>query len=356
LLGFPFHDGYLGWSKRGGANGVEFGKRSLGDLGQIIVGDARYHKRRSSYYITMLFEEAGLPYQHDGSTRSIWASDRVKDILETYPTAPNQLPPEFIRLLRLVMDKEDVQSEDDPDRALALEVLNKPLRRHDFEAYWATDGLLYVRHQPTNTSSANPNPHKPFSAMELQRKKQLEEYLNQCSEDDLLEEVLYPLFRQIGYHRVTLAGHKDKNLEHGKDAWMRFQLPSQQMLYFGIQAKKGKLDASADSTKTNGPNTNIAVIYNQALMMLNSVIMDQEFGREVLVDHCFIIAGGEITKSARLWLGRNLEASKRSQVMFMDREDILNLFVVSNTQLPEGALPPEKKGGWLDEIDDDVPF
>jgi len=48
----------------------------------------------------------------------------------------------------------------------------------------------------------------------------------------------------------------------------------------------------------------------------------------VLVDHAFIVAGGEITKGARNWLGNKLDATKRSQIMFMDRDDILNLYVV----------------------------
>ncbi len=71
----------------------------------------------------------------------------------------------------------------------------------------------------------------------------------------------------------------------------------------------------------------------------------------MLVDHAFIVAGGEITKQARNWLGGKLDASKRSQVMFMDREDILNLYVVSNVPLPENASQVQ-----LDELDDDVPF
>jgi len=58
------------------------------------------------------------------------------------------------------------------------------------------------------------------------------------------------------------------------------------------------------------------------------------FGRRVLVDHAFIVAGGEITQAARNWLGNKLDALKRSQIMFMDRDDMLNLFVVTNLPLP----------------------
>jgi len=75
-------------------------------------------------------------------------------------------------------------------------------------------------------------------------------------------------------------------------------------------------------------------------MMLAHEIFDPETNRRVLVDHAFIVAGGEITKAARNWLGNALDASKRSQIMFLDREDILSLFVVTNLPLPAGALPP----------------
>lgn len=145
-----------------------------------------------------------------------------------------------------------------------------------------------------------------------------------------------PLFRHLGFHRVTSAGHKDKALEYGKDVWMRFTLPTQHVLYFGIQAKKGKLDASGTSKATN---VNVAEIHNQVTMMLGHEIFDPEIGKRVLVDHAFIVAGGEITKAARNWLGNKLDATKRSQIMFMDRNDILDLFVVTNVPLPDRAQP-----------------
>ena len=94
-------------------------------------------------------------------------------------------------------------------------------------------------------------------------------------------------------------------------------------------------------------NANIAEIHNQALMMLGHEIFDPETSKKVLVDHAFIVAGGEITKQARNWLGGKLDASKRSQLLFMDREDILNLYTVSSLPLPEGAIPVTP---FIDEI------
>src|SRR5690606_34371556 len=133
-------------------------------------------------------------------------------------------------------------------------------------------------------------------------------------------------FRQLGFHRITASGHKDKALEYGKDVWMRFVLPTQHVLYFGVQAKKGKLDASG--ARKDG-NSNIAEVFNQITMMLGHEIFDPETSRKVLVDHALIVAGGEITKQARNWLGGRLDGSKRSQILFMDRDDILNLYVTS---------------------------
>ncbi|MEJ7559377.1 MAG: hypothetical protein WKF66_13790 [Pedobacter sp.] len=100
-------------------------------------------------------------------------------------------------------------------------------------------------------------------------------------------------------------------------------------------------------------NTNVAEIHNQVCMMLGHEIFDPEIGKRVLVDHAFIIAGGEITKSARNWLGGKLDASKRSQIMFMDRNDILNLFIVNNVPLPKGAVQQDSS---IPGEDDDLPF
>jgi hypothetical protein len=201
---------------------------------------------------------------------------------------------------------------------------------------------------PINAAINLPDPHRPFTEAETKRKEYLIAYLNKASEDELIEEILLPLFRQLGFHRITMAGHKDKALEYGKDIWMKYTLPTQHILYFGIQAKKGKIDAAGVS---KSGQANIAEIHNQVLMMLGHEIFDPEIGKKVLVDHAFIVAGGEITKAARNWLGGKLDASKRSQIMFMDRDDILNLFIVTNLPLPNTALPKiESKRSEIDDL------
>lgn len=328
---------------------MKFKNRNLRAIAEMIIGDAEHFPYRSSSYITQFFEECDLDFVHDGSTRWAWTAERISELLQEPQPMANSLPDRFVHVLQVLMHKSDAE-EGDPDRSLALESLNKPLSREGFEAFYGEDNLLYIRHIGTKTISIATNPHRPFTPNEIKKREQLTEYLDKCSEDELIEEVLLPLFRQLGYHRITAAGHKDKALEYGKDIWMRYVLPTQHVLYFGIQAKKGKLD-SAGVTKSS--NANIAEIYNQVLMMLGHEIFDPETSKRVLVDHAFIVAGGEITKPARNWLGGKLDASKRSQILFMDREDILNLYTVSNLPMPEGAVPKPKS---IFDFDDDIPF
>ncbi|MCG7961634.1 MAG: restriction endonuclease [Candidatus Thiodiazotropha taylori] len=329
---------------------MKFKNRNLRAIADAIIGDNDKFHYRSSSYITRFFEECDLDFVHDGSTRWSWTVDRISELLDEPQFAPNTLPERFVHVLRVLMHKADA-ADDDPDRSVALGELNKPLAREGFEAFYGEDDLLYIRHIGTQTISIATNPHRPFTTDEIKKRERLVEFLDQCSEDELIEEVLLPLFRQMGFHRITAAGHKDKSLEYGKDIWMRYVLPTQHVLYFGIQVKKGKLD-SAGATKSS--NANVAEIHNQALMMLGHEIFDPETSKKVLVDHAFIVAGGEITKQAKNWLGGKLDASKRSQIMFMDREDILNLYIVNNIPLPERALPDSPTN--FCHSGDDIPF
>jgi len=318
----------------------------------MICGNGKaeesFFRYRSSSFLTEFFQDCDTDYEHDGSTRNYWVAETLRKILAEPQSNANTPSESFSRVIYTLMDQGDAVNET-AERKGALALLNTALVREGFEAFYAPDKRCYLRHLATNiVATASPNPHRRFSALELKKREQLISYLDNASEDALIAEVLLPLFRQLGFHRVTAPGHKDKALEYGKDVWMKFTLPTQHVLYFGIQAKKGKLDASGVSTAANA---NVAEIHNQVTMMLGYEIFDPEIGKRVLVDHAFIVAGGEITKPARNWLGNKLDATKRSQVMFMDRDDILNLFVVTNLPLPTGALakaPPLK--------DDDMPF
>lgn len=341
---------------------MKFKRRSLEALGELICGnlgsddpssglEPKFFPYRSSMYITEFFQELNTDWEHDGSTRHRWVANVLESMLAEPHDGPAHPPEIFCRVIDHLMDSSDTMDEG-PDRPNALKQLNGVLMKEGFEAFYGDDKHCYLRHVGTNTITVlEANPHRPFTATEVKRRDQLIAYLDRCSEDELIEQVLLPLFRQLGFHRITAAGHKDKALEYGKDIWMRYTLPTQHILYFGIQAKKGKIDSSG-VTKSGGAN--VAEIHNQALMMLAHEIFDPETNKRVLVDHAFIVAGGQITKQARNWLGNALHASKRSQIIFMDRDDILNLYVVTNLPLPAGALP-SSVNPWTSS-NEDPPF
>jgi hypothetical protein len=197
----------------------------------------------------------------DGSTRQYWVADTLEKVLKE-PHFSVTVPPEaFSRVILNLMDQEDIEH-DEPMRPKALAKLNSALVREGFEAFYAPDKKCYLRHIETHTVAvAGPNPHRPLSAQELERKESLVQWLVKCSEDELIEEVLLPLFRFLGFQRITPAGHKDKALEYGKDVWMRFTLPTRHYLYFGLRVKKGKIDAVG---RTDAQNANVAEILIRA--------------------------------------------------------------------------------------------
>jgi hypothetical protein len=329
---------------------MQFKRRNLRAIAEMAVGNAKFFTYRSSFYITQFFEECELDFTHDGSSRVPWAEDVLKTLLDDPQPGTNQLPERFGVVLRTLMDKREAADQDDINRSNALAALNVPLMREGFEGYFAEDGLFYVRHVESRAVSVPVNIYRPHTPAEIDKRELLITYLDGCSEDELIEEVLLPMFRHLGYQRITSVGHRDKALEYGKDVWMRYKLPTEHVIYFGIQAKKGKLD-SAGVTKSS--NANIAEIHNQVLMMLGHEVWDSDTNKTALVDHAFIVAGGDITKAARNWLGNVLDKSRRSQIMFMDREHILNLYIGHRLDLPNAAKPK-----FIDpwSIDEDIPF
>lgn len=314
---------------------MKFKRRTLEQIADMICGNfdqtQSFFIYRTSSNISKFFRDCDTDYRHDGSTRASWVYNTLEAILAE-PRVNIETPPDtFLRVIKVLMDWEDATNEG-ADRTEALALLNSALNREGYEAFYAPDKLCYLKHMVTNSVAIiAPNPHRPFSQLEVLRREQLSNYLDKVSEDNLIEEVLLPLFRQLGFQRITAAGHKDKALEYGKDIWMKFKLPTRNTIYFGIQVKKNKLDALGDS---KAKNSNIAEIYNQVLMMIVHEVFDPEINKHALVDHAFIVSGGEITKQAKNWLGNKLDTTKRSQVLFMDRDDILNLYVVTNLQLP----------------------
>lgn len=321
-----------------------FRNRTLRVIADQICGDTSYFTYRTGSLLQEFMEDCGFDEQFSG-TRRWWVVDRIRESLNDPAPGPHALPVRFTTMINHLMNPSDCVDED-RSRANALLALNDALRDEGFEAFYADDGGCYVRHTKSQTLSIAPNLNRPLSKEERATRDALESYLDSCSEDDLTTKVLLPLFRQLGFERITVAGHHDKALEYGKDLWMKFTLPTQHSIYFGLQVKKGKVDAAGITKRSN---TNAAELVNQARMALGHPVFDPAINKNVLVDHVYIIAGGNITKQARNFIVTKLDVEARRHIIFMDRSDILELFPTSGAPLPPEANPENS-------LDDDIPF
>ena len=311
---------------------VKFRKKTVHKIADMICGNnSEFFKYRTSSALSEFFEHCEMEqYVHGSSTRKWWVV-RVLDEILNLPSDNTALPGTgFQTVIQVLMDRADC-TEQDPEREAALKELNRTLVREGLEAFYAGNNLCYIRNTKTG-EEARPSPvvDRVLSKEESDRYARLEGYIESASEDELTEYVLVPLYKTLGFQRISITGHKDKAMEFGKDIWMKYRLPIGHWLYFGLQVKCGKIDAAA---KTK--NENIAEVHRQVTMMLGHKIFDPDINKERLVYHAIIVAGGEITKHARNWLGGRLDASQRSQIIFMDRTEILHLFIVYNVPMPD---------------------
>ena len=334
---------------------MQFSKRTLSNLAEMICGSVgggtgyqwENFCYRSSTYLTEFFTNCDLDYVHDGSTRKWWVLEVLEE-LNSKPASSPHLPPDvLVRVIQELLDPVKFVQES-LDREKAIEDLNTVLGREGLAAFTDKTGTAQLRNIGTNTQSTSLISHKKsWSRKEAKRREEITFYLSQASEDEFIEQVLYPLFRQLGFVRISITGHKDKSLEFGKDMWMKLQLPTQHFIYFGAQVKRNKLNSAGKSK-----NTNISEVLHQIRMMMDHPIFDPETNRKHLLDHVFIISAGEITKAAKSWLAEHLDTSSRRHILFMDREDIVDLIIKTNL-----ALPIEKEGAvTINREDDQLPF
>ena len=81
---------------------MAFRERSLDELADMVCGNFEAAKSlfryRSSSYLTKFFRECDTDYYHDGSTRSYWVAERLREIL----AGPHFAPTHFEHLLNVI--------------------------------------------------------------------------------------------------------------------------------------------------------------------------------------------------------------------------------------------------------------
>lgn len=311
---------------------VEFRKRTIREIADMICGnESNCFKYRSSSRLSEFFEDCDMEqYVHGGSTRKWWVASVLEEVLAQPADNPALPSRGFQTVIQVLMDVADA-TDVDPHREVALAELNTTMVREGLEVFYADDKRCYIRNTMTGaTGTPSPETDRALSKEEIERHQRLEKFIDGASEDALTEKIVVPLLQTLRFQKISIAGHRDRAMEFGKDIWMKYCLPTGHWLYFGLQVKRGKIDAAAKSN-----NKNIAEVYNQSMMMLGHEIFDPDINKKVLVDHAIILAGGEITKQAKHWLGERLDASRRRQILFMDRAEILHLCVIHNVPMPD---------------------
>jgi len=314
---------------------MKLSPKSLAALALMICGEFGPRERwnfpyRSSSYLTRFFRDLGLPHVHDGSTRRLWVEEVLEQESATIASNPSLPADSIVVVIQALLDARSLH-EAEKDRSKAIDDINGVLRWDGFRVFVDADDLAQlevVRSGVRSMISATVH-RRAWTAEEKKLRASFESYLDTASEDEITERLLVPLFMQLGFQRISLSGHVDKRLEYGTDLWMKYPLPTRHCLYFGCQIKKEKIDASARS------ESSVGTILNQITMMLENEIWDPELNRKQLLDHIYIISGGEITKQARNWLGQRLDATKRRHIMFMDRPELLDLFVLNRMPVPK---------------------
>jgi hypothetical protein len=281
---------------------------------------------RTGTELSKFFRYVDESYVHQGSR--VPGTEALLERMNGEPASHAELPSDvLIRVVRELMQPRHFDQQG-KDRNAALAHLNASLRRDRLEAVWDASGTCQIR--SGSTVSVQVVKEGGWSHAELELRKKWEGFLSSCSEDEFTEQALVPLLRASGFQGIQVAGHKDKALEYGKDLKMKFRLPTGHFIYFAIQVKKDKLDASGKSK-----NENVTEVLNQVNMALLHPVFDAEVGRKCLIDHVYVMATGEITKAARNLLVEKLDADKRRQLIFMDRGELLDLLARRSLPVPE---------------------
>ncbi|MGC8489118.1 MAG: hypothetical protein ACP5QO_13020 [Clostridia bacterium] len=318
-----------------GAKAVQLANLTIVALAEFICGgpggrpETGPFPYRTSSELTRFFRLCDLDYAHDGSTRTAWVEWVLRELNEAPQAYPGLPSDELMRVIQELLDPKYF-GRAGTDYAKAVDQAKRAVQKSGLDLYQDDRSVWRLRNDETHATSEMVRVQdRPMTPKESKRRRLLEEYLQSASEEDLTTNVLLPLFRQLGFVRVSPAGHRDRALEFGKDVWMKYRLPTAHWIYFGLQIKKHRLDASGDK-----PSSNVANILTQVEMMLRDPIFDPDTNIRNLVDHVFIISGGEITKQAKNFLGQQLDQTHRRHILFLDRDQLLDLAVLANLAVP----------------------
>src|ERR1039457_2565677 len=92
---------------------MKLSDRVLDELAKMVVGDAPHFPYRSSYFITRFFNRCGLPFVHDGTTRPIWAQQRLEELNLGAAQSPDLPSDDLCRVISELFDEDDFDVHND---------------------------------------------------------------------------------------------------------------------------------------------------------------------------------------------------------------------------------------------------
>ncbi len=166
--------------------------------------------------------------------------------------------------------------------------------------------------------------HELFSiniSQNLLKNELLIEFFDSANEEDFTLLFLVPLFKRMGFEKVTPKKHTEHIMEYGQDIKiMRLRIPTGHFLYFVCQVKIGIIGSSP-----NQPTQNIATILEEIRPAFEKEIFDSDLGMDIRPDHVFLIASGRIGEQAKLYLQERIQTTHRN-LRFIERDDLIDKY------------------------------
>jgi CheY-like chemotaxis protein len=146
-----------------------------------------------------------------------------------------------------------------------------------------------------------------------ERKKLLQRF----SENQLIDKILIPLLKQMGYLGVQRNAFHGPG-EHGKDILPFYKYGDfNERIYYAAQVKAGKISARS------GVNSNVHTLLDQVRSVLVFSFIDKFDGCRKKIDRCLVVCSGDITNDARKVLEEASEG--RRDIIIIEADDLLDL-------------------------------
>lgn len=122
------------------------GNPTIIKLAEMICGNTPfdYFPYRSSSYLTGFFIDLDLDYVHDGSTRSAWVTEVLKELNAKQPASPNMPSREIISVIEHLLHPDNFLFNTKVDRPKAVDAVKACLKSANLSLAELPNGLIRV--------------------------------------------------------------------------------------------------------------------------------------------------------------------------------------------------------------------